>query len=57
MYILAGEHALFLPKVIVLVAQATAIRETLADLLCGVIVPAREGAPAAAHLVGGEAVI
>ena len=57
LHILAGQHALFLTKVVVLIAQATSKSETLADLFLGVIVPAWEGAPAAAHLVGCEAII
>lgn len=56
MHIAAGELALFFPKVVVLVAQTTSINKTLADLFCGVIVPAGEGTTAAAHLAGCKAV-
>lgn len=56
MHIAAGQLALFFPKVVVLVAQATSINETLADLFCGVVVPAGEGTTAAPHLARCEAI-
>lgn len=56
MHIMAGKLALFFPKVVVLVAQATSINETLADPFCGVVVPAGEGTTTAAHLPGYKAV-
>lgn len=56
LHVLAGELALFFSKVVVFVAQATSINETLADLFCGVVVPAGEGTTAAAHLAGCEAI-
>lgn len=56
LHIAAGELALFFPKVVVLVAQATSINKTLADLFCGVVVPAGEGTSTAAHLPGCKAV-
>jgi hypothetical protein len=57
LHIPAGQHTLFFSKVVVFVAQATSINKPLADLLCRIIVPAREGAPAAAHLAGGKAIV
>lgn len=56
LHIAAGQLALFFPKVVVLVAQATSINETLADLFCGVVVPAGEGTTAAPHLARCEAI-
>lgn len=57
LYTPAGQHALSLPQVVVLVACAASINEALADLLCGVVIPTGKGAPAAAHLAGCKAIV
>lgn len=56
MHVAASQLALFFPKVVVLVALTTSVSETLAELIFGVIVPAGEGASAAAHLAGRKAI-